>query len=292
MAVSTCIASAVLQGFTFTWLQVGRGDPKPIAMYETLPRLAATCVAVAVTIWSANLFYYGIIMTVVSVSSLALYHKKTFGRVLVFLVPPAHTTSTALRLGFPAAIVATVSLGFSSLPLPLISATQSLLETSQFASAQKLYVYGLIVITATMDAVQAWVLRGNIADRHKKAAKVSFGMGLIGVFGALVLVVGGTFLTSLLFGSDVSSPQAVNMGFAIAYLASSMATVAVRLVLIPEGLSRIVLRNNVLAVLVGVALMSLGASTLGPVGVGFGLGVGQAVYCFLNWLSVIRHRRQ
>ncbi|WP_326964536.1 lipopolysaccharide biosynthesis protein [Arthrobacter sp. PL16] len=248
--------------------------------------------AVVTIIWSGDLVHYGLIMTVVSLTSIAMFHRKTFQRTFIFLEPPARPLVSALRFGFPAAIVATVSLGFSALPLPLVSATQSLVETGQFASAQKLYVYGLIVVTSTMDAVQAWALKGDAADREARTARVSVVMGLVGIAGALVFAFGGTGLTTLLFGSEVAAHRDVNLGFALAYLASSIATVAVRLVLIPEGLSKIVLRNNIVAVVGGIALMLVGAATLGIAGVGLGLGTGQCVYCVLNWMSVRGYRRR
>ena len=290
-ALVTAIASAIMIGFTFSWFQIGLGKPKQIAQYETVPRLFGTMLSCLLILWSGELAIYGLVMIAVTCFSLIRFNLASFGKKLMVLSVAHTTVKSSLRIGLPAAGVAIVGLGFTALPLPLVAAMESLADASQFASAQKLYVYGLIVITASMDAVQAWALEAATdAERDVRFKRVVASMLGIGVAGALVLAGAGEILTTLLFGEDVAANKTVVTLFGVAYLASALNTPTVRLILIPLRRSREVFANNVIAVICGVLLMLVGQIALGVLGVAIGLAVGQVLYAILNWISVWKHR--
>ncbi|PJJ65725.1 lipopolysaccharide biosynthesis protein [Compostimonas suwonensis] len=264
-------------GFSFSWFAIGLGRPGLIASFEAVPKVVATLLSAVLLLIGVPIWAYPALLLLASVSGLLLFQRRHIGALLPWMRRADGTLRGSLRIMVVPALVDLSGASYAATPLPIVSATSSFLMTSMFASADKLYRYGLFGISALANALQAWVLDPARPAQHRRQVAAIIAHLVLGTIGMLVLAVGGPWATSLLFGEDVAAAGYVCFWFGMAYLMLSVSTPFMRNLLLPHGRASVILKATVAGAIIGVPIMIWGALTIGGVGVAMGLALSEFV---------------
>lgn len=268
---------AGLSGLSLSWISVGAGTPKILALYEVTPRVLASTAAVILVGFSRNVLLYPVLVIVATLSGILLYHFVTFRR----LIPPWvgwRILVGDMRDDLAATGVNFVGSGYSVVPVPVAASMSSISDTASFSSADRLYRYSLFTITSLANALQPWVLSAaasNSLRRRQNIAAASH--AVLGVSGGTAMALLGVPVSVLLFGEAVAASGQVMACYGIAFAAVCISTPYIRNVLVPQGNSRLVLVATLGGVLCGVATLFVLPGLLGLLGVALSLAVSDLV---------------
>ena len=278
--------SMVLVGLSPSWFLIGQSDPKSIAVFETLPKLAATGVAAVCLVLTHVLWLYPLLLIVGSLAGLTAFHRQRFGAWIVPINPLSAQTRRALRSNSSTALVDLTGTTYVAAPLPIIGLTSNTQELAGAASGDKLYRYGLFAVVALANGLQSWVLEAD-ADTRKRLrlsviAHVSLGLG--GCAGLLWI---GPAASEWLFGSAVGATNPLVAMYGLAFLFVSTSTPLVRNILLPRQKARLVLRGTISGALFGVVAMIVGGHYFGAPGVAAGFAASEFLVLVIVVLAVM-----
>ncbi len=276
-AASAAFATAAaLGGLTVNWYAVGVARPSLILWFDIVPRALMTIAGVALTLVTGSIVWYAVGLGATMVIGALTFHLHLFRRLL-----PAWPgwRRMVLDVSDMRASWGVESVGntFANAPLPLAGTFGSVAAAAGFASADKLYRYGIMGVAAIANALQGWALEQSGAARIRRNVVSLIVMGSVAVIGLLVLAVGGTWATAVLFGADKAGDALTLVFYGIAFFCVAMSTPLIRNVLIPARRDRAVFRATVLAAVVGLLVMVLLGVVLGPVGVAIGFAASEAL---------------
>ena len=270
IAVATAIG-----GLTPAWFCIGAGSPRDLTVYEALPKLAASLLALPIVLASGSIVWYPLLLAVASVAAYALHAQRT-------LAPHPKPDSTfrkdlgVLRRMLPTAAIDAAGNAYGITPVPIATTGLPPAEASSFASADRLYRVGILAVVAFGNAFQAWVLdpaATSPRSRHLAAIASHLGLGLIGG-GAIALL--GPWASGLVFGQEVAAEPLPSALFGLAFLCISTSTPFIRNMLIPHGRYRLVLIATLVASAVGLTTMIGGAVSGSAAVVALGVALAEA----------------
>ncbi|GAA3802101.1 hypothetical protein [Cellulomonas soli] len=280
------LAGAV-PGLSFAWYAVGVGDPRPIAVYEAVPRVVAAAVSSALILWTGQMVFYPLLAVSVSLGGIWLF-GRTLGRSTA--PGPGVRDIGRLLVRDRAVAVADMATGaFGTVPVPVASRVASPSAASSYASADKLYKYGQYVPITLANALQSWTVEVAPPGRPRRLRLALVGHGLLGVVGAALLAVLGPTVSGLLFGQDVRAARDVCLWLALAFAVVSVRMSLVRHFLLPAGRARAVLIGTALGAALGVVGMLTIGRAAGAAGVAASLAVAELVTAVLLVQPALRH---
>lgn len=271
MALSTATVPLSL-----SWFAVGSGRADHIALYETFPRVGAAAVSAAVMVATGWLYVYPILATVVPLVGMTLFSIRLL-HASPGPWPPLRSVGTLLRRDVVPALNELAAGGYAALPLPLVNQVAAADVSAAYASADKLYRYGLFVPGALANIFQRWVIEAgpeHIGARLRRALRYH---ALLGVLGLVILTAAGPLASALLFGEAVVAAREICFVLGLAFAVNAVRTGITRLVLFPAGRVAVILRSTLLGGVSGSVLVAVLAVTVGPVGAAAGLFASEVV---------------
>lgn len=257
-------------GLTPAWFCIGRGDARGLMIFDALPKLAASFIALPIMLIWGSVLAYPILLLGLSLPTYALHAwLNAHARWREGRQTPAFTR--IIRALAPTAVIDATGNAYGSTSIPIATAGLGAADASAFASADRAYRIGTLLVVAVGNALQAWVLDRSAVDTRARHRLALAAHGVLGVFGGLGIALLGPWATALVFGPRVAAAPLPCVLFGVAFFCISMATPLIRNLLIPDGRVRIVLASTVVAAAVGLTIMLTG-SAIGSAGV-IALGV-------------------
>ncbi|MGN6126009.1 MAG: polysaccharide biosynthesis protein, partial [Humibacter sp.] len=274
-AVLVAIAMA-LGGLTPAWFCIGEGNPRALLLFDALPKLAASAVALPAILMTGQIIWYPILLIALTLPTFAVHailvrtgHEPT--------AVPSRGVARVLASLVPTAAIDAAGNAYGSTPIPIATAGLSPVDASSFASADRVYRVGLLAVIAVGNAFQAWVLDPAADDTRRRHGIAFAALGGLGAAGGVGIALLGPWATSLLFGADVAADPADSALFGLAFLFISCATPLVRNILIPSGRYRLVLTATIVSASVGVSTMLVGAAADSSAVIALGIAAAEAV---------------
>lgn len=255
-AIAIAVATS-LGGFTPAWFCIGAGQPAALTGYDVVPRVAAAAVSAGIIAWTGQVSWYAGLLTVLSLGAFGLHARRTIRGHDVRL--NRTQIRAALRHQIPTAAIDTVSNSYGATPVPIASRGLAAVDAGMFASADRLYRFGLLAVVAFGNAFQGWVLEHDAENRqarHRLAILTHLGLGITGGLGIAAL---GPWATSIAFGAEVAATQTACLLFGLAFVCISTTTPFIRNVMIPHGRYRRVFTIACTSAVTGLAIMLTGA---------------------------------
>lgn len=272
-----------VNALSMSWFATGMGSPSHIFVFETGPRVLISLISALLILLTGNIALYPVLLAIGTVAGVLAYNMKICGRIL-----PRGAGARSVRsrlLHFSSAWgVEVVGSSYSSIPVPLSGGILGATQTAPYVSADRVYRYGLFVVHALANALQSWVLERE--DRRRQVAAIVL-HSLLGISGAVFLMVFGRSLSRALFGESVTPDESIFIPLAIAFFSTSCSTPLMRNMLIPRGKQKELLRMVLISGACGVLVMIAGGFTFRTIhGIVYGLAlsetimlVGAAVLC-------------
>lgn len=279
-------------GLSAGWYAIGLGQPRLMAVYEAFPKLAATVLSAVLLLFGFSIWTYPALLLIASAAGLLAFHRSQIGLLWPTRSQRAGERASSLRAMVVPALVDLTGASYASTPLPVMSATSGLLMTSMFASADKIYRYGMFGISALANALQAWVLESGTQHPRKRQLSAICAHIVLGLLGLAFLVLAGPLATEILFGRAVAAAAPVCVWFGLAYFFLSVTTPLMRNLLLPNGRAPIILRATILSAVVGVPTMIVGGLIVDGVGVAFGLALSELLILICILPASLRQLRK
>ena len=289
MAMTTAM---LVLGLSPGWYAIGLGQPRLLAVYEAFPKLAATVFAAVLLLSGFSIWTYPVLLLIASAGGLFTFHKSQMGSWWPISGQRVGVKKASLRSMAIPALVDLTGASYASTPLPIMSATSGLVATGMFASADKLYRYGMFGIAALANALQAWVLESDSRRPLRRQLAAISAHLVLGTLGFTLLAVAGPFATEILFGRVVAAAAPVCTWFCVAYFFLSAATPLMRNLILPNGRASIILRATTVSAIVGIPTMVMGGMTIGGAGVAFGLALSESLILFCILPEALRQLKK
>ncbi|GAA4060693.1 hypothetical protein GCM10023065_08460 [Microbacterium laevaniformans] len=275
-------AQGALIALSFTWYCAGVGDPRTIILYDAIPRVVATVIAMVLIALTGAVLIYPLAGILVTVGGTAFFTARLLHQHPGTWPSPRHLPGL-LRSGFPVALNDAALSAYSSVPAPLVNVTAPATAAAGYASADKMFKLGSVLPFTLASALQRWVgeVEGALrAQRIRLALTMHAGLGLAGGLGLSLL---GYLASLLLFGELNTAPVDVLIAMGFVFVFLSLRTSMTRHILFPAGRAKVVVRATLIATIIGVPTMIGLATTIGPVGAAIGYAVTEGMATALLW---------
>ena len=265
--------ASLASGMSIAWYAIGLAEPAQIAKFELGPRLAASALAAAVVALTANIYMYPVLLAL-SVFAGTLTHFVLTTRSLPSRRPPEATLPSIRRR-----LTATVTEGAGTLYSPsvvwLMATQSSPHQVAVYSSADRIYRPGGQSISATTNALQAWVAEAPASCRVERMRRAIVLHAIVGVLGLLALSLLGRIASEFLFGGNLTAREGVFLLMGVAFFAVAMNSALGRCVLVPADRMKVVTASTIVGGLVGVPLVIIGARTDGAFGAAVALAISE-----------------
>ncbi|MCW2582564.1 MAG: hypothetical protein JWQ53_1354, partial [Klenkia sp.] len=254
-----------LVGLTSSWYFTGLGRSGLVALYETLPQVGVSVLG-SLALWAGMpLIGFPVLTIVANVLAVVLAFVRLRGDRATRVVPGARAIGSSLREQSSLILSSLAAYAWTGFSVTLV-ATVSPASLALFAALYRVQLLGRALLFPFKNALQSWVSGGADEDRPARTRTAV----LVTVAAGLLVAVGMAVLTPLLDGVVFSGTIRVGFGPA-ATMAASLVVVSASLafsayVLVPGGLTRIVVTSTVAGAVVGVPLLLAGAHWAGAVG--------------------------
>lgn len=280
-AVSMALAS-VLTGMSPAWFCIGMGQPKLLAIFDTVPRFLATAVSAPLLMLTNQLWQYTAILTLATLLALVLFHRR-LAPSGPWLPTNVRATLGEIRTQGHTASINLAGNAYASTPTPIATATTSAAASGALATADTLYRFGLFTIVALGNAFQSWTIEAGITNTRQRHVVAFWSHAILGVAGAAVLTAIGPMVSALLFAGQIQASTELCFYYGVAFAFLSASTPFIRNLLIPAGERALILRWTLVSAVIGVAIMLASGFTGNAVGVAMGMALSE-VLLFLSLL--------
>lgn len=268
--------TTALVGFSPAWVGIGLGKPMLLAVYDTLPRFAATCLAIPLILVSREIYWYAVLLLAATVLSLIAF-QRSLGTERRSLWASRTTLLRELKGQSGTALISFSGNAYAATPAPIATLTTPPPMAASFASADTVYRFGLFTAIALGNALQGWTLERNVDNRRRRHLNALIAHIGLGVLGLVLFVVLGPEVTALFFGEAVKTDTLTSLFFGLSFLFLSAGTPLIRNLLIPAGRQKVVLRWTMISAVAGVSTMLvLGSLQFAP-GVALGMALSEAI---------------
>lgn len=285
MAVTT-----LLTALSPAWFCIGLGRPRLLALFDTLPRFAATAVSLPVLYFSQTIWLYPMILIAFVAAGLFFFQRV--------VVPESSGTftrwkGTARQLATQARTAGISISGslYAATPVPIAVLTVGAAGSAGFNSADTFYRFGLFTVIALGNTFQSWVLEpeADPAQRQKLAVWAHMALGALGfaLFAAL-----GPWASAIAFKEELRADFWTCVFYGLSFFFISASTPFIRNMLIPFGGQTIVLIWTAISAVVGVAMMFYFGSIGWAGGIALGLALSEGVLFFGLILPGLQKFRQ
>lgn len=256
---SVAIAFAMTAGgLTPAWFCIGRGDARGLMIFDAVPKLLASLVALPILLVWGSVLAYPVLLFAFTVPSYAVHAwLNAHARWRDGTIPGP--VARVLRGLAGTAVIDATGNAYGSTSIPIATTGLDAADAGAFASADRAYRIGILLVVAMGNALQAWALDPKAEDtraRHKLAVLSHLVLGLVG---GVVIAAFGPWATALVFGPNVAGAPLPCLLFGLAFLSISVATPLIRNLLIPAGRVRTVLAATIAAAVVGLSVMITGS---------------------------------
>ena len=289
---SVAIAVAMtVGGFTPAWFCIGQGNPRGLMIFDAMPKLASSLVALPIVALTGQVLWYPVLLLAFTVPAFAVHARLTAHGDARGDARPRGLTAV-LRTLVPTAAIDAAGNAYGSTAIPIATAGLSADDASAFASADRAYRIGTLAVVAVANAFQSWVLEPHGHDvrrRHQTALLAHVGLGLAG---GLAIALLGPWATAVLFGADVAAQPLPSALFGVAFVCISIATPLIRNLLIPADRFRTVFAATITAAAVGLVIMIAGSAAGSAAVVSLGVAASEfAALAVLLIPAALEYRR-
>lgn len=281
-AISMSLAS-VLAGMSPAWFCIGMGQPRLLALFDTVPRFVATALSAPLLLFTHQLWNYTAILAVSTIVALMVFHR--------WLSPEGQWLPTNIRatVGEIKSQLHTAGINlagnaYASTPTPIATATTPAVASGALATADTLYRFGLFSVIALGNAFQSWTIEAGASDPRRRQLVAIWGHAILGVAGAAILTILGPAVSGILFAGQIQATTLVCFYYGIAFAFLSASTPFIRNLLIPAGEKALILRWTLVSAVVGVAAMLAAGLSGNASGVALGMALSE-VLLFLTLLA-------
>jgi len=268
--VSLTIVATLTLGLSPNWFNVAEGRAGAMALYNFLPRSAASLVAAALIWFGSPPETYPIALLIQSLGATSVFTAKVVRHATIRIAPLLDTVGTQWQTA-----VTDFSGGvFSAANVALVASQVTVAELASYSSAQRVYQLGIIALLVLSQSLQGWTVDPS-GDRTQRGRQALRAHALLGLVGGLFIGLAGPTVSSLLFGDQLAAPHAVTVALAFSFLFIACNTGIGVHVLIPHGDQRIVLRATLTASAVGIPGVLTLAHFFGETGGAVGLALSQ-----------------
>ena len=263
LGVLSFVSTAIL-GLSPAWFLIGRGDPRALAIYETIPRIAAGLAAILLVLATGQVLWYPILMIAVTAGFQVLFAARHGASIVLTRLEPWRMGLTQLRMDWSPAVAVLAGGAYSAATVALVSTVGSVAVVAIFVSADKLLKASLTAIVSAANALQGWVAEpdesGPMRRRGYRGLGILAGVGFVGALGISLF---GPLATQILFGLDlaIDTPTALSVG--VAFLAIALNTAIGRLLLVPMGAVRWVTWSTIAGAVIGVPTIIAATAAFG-----------------------------
>lgn len=272
--------ATALTGFSPAWFGIGTGQPRILAIYDTLPRFCGALLSVPVIVITGQVWIYGVLALLATLAASIAFQLR-FGETGTWF--PKHPGKAITEI-VPEAGTAAINFAgsaYASSPVPIATATVPVATaTAGFASADSIYRFGLFSVVAVGNTFQSWTLEGSPEDsrrRHTVALLTHLALGAVGALGLGFL---GPWASAILFSDANKADTVTSVFYGISFLFLSASTPLIRNLLIPAGHQRTVLLWTGMSAAAGVVFMLVAGLSTNVPGVALGMAISEALLFF------------
>lgn len=274
-AVSMALAS-VLTGMSPAWFCIGMGQPKMLAIFDTVPRFLATAASAPLLMLTHQLWNYTAILAVATVLSLVLFHRR-LSPSGAWLPTDVRATLGEIKAQGHTASINMAGNAYASTPTPIATATTSAAASGALATADTLYRFGLFTIVALGNAFQSWTIESGISNTRQRHVMAIWSHVILGVVGAAILTVAGPTVSAILFAGQIQASTELCFYYGVSFVFLSASTPFIRNLLIPAGERALILRWTLVSAVFGVAVMLVSGFAGNAVGIAMGMALSEAL---------------
>ncbi|MET3808947.1 polysaccharide biosynthesis protein [Arthrobacter sp. UYEF3] len=275
-AVTMAWATA-LTGFSPAWYGIGTGQPRILAVYDTLPRFFAAVISAPLIVATGQVWTYGVVSLLTTVLAMRAFQLR-FGEPKTWMPKnPRHVIREILPHAGTAGINLTGS-AYASSPVPIATATiPTAAATAGLASADAIYRLGLFSVVALGNTFQGWTLEHDSADPRRRHVTALTAHAILGLAGGAFLGLFGPWVSGVMFGEAVRAEMLTCAYYGASFFFLSASTPLIRNILIPARRQKTVLLWTGISAAVGVLLMILSGIMSNVPAVALGMAVSEAL---------------
>lgn len=276
--------AAGVGGLAPVWYFIGSSQPRAIATYDTLPRLASSLLALPALLLIPSVYTYPVILLIVMGGAATAAAVRLSSPTPSFFDDLLQIRTEA-RLQWPLVVSGLISSGYTSLSVSFV-AIVNLPAVASFAAATRIRAIGQQGASAVGNAFQGWVAEseaGEIRARMLLALSVTSGCGLLG---GTAIALSLPLFDTVIFGPEIeiSAPTAIFTGLALLFTATSLSTSFH--VLAPLGRSSTIAVATGVGALVGIPALFMLSATLGAPGGALAAAIAEAVVLLIEGVVV------
>lgn len=280
-------AAMTLSGLSSSWYMIGLGRAGLIAVYEILPRMVATILAVLPLIFLGDVTWYPSLLIGASLVSVIGFAVRTAGWSALGR-PRTGELNRVVRENRTAVITEVAAGSYNSLAVTFVASAGDAAQAARYVSGDKLYRIGQYSVSALGNALQGWVVEESRNHFTRRVQRAWVLHAMLGVIGLVVFTLAGPELSGVLFGSQVAIDRMTAVGFGVATLGIALGTALGRVTLVGLGARREFMTSVLIGAAVGVPSILIFASLWGASGGAWGLALGEAASVTAQTIFVVR----
>ncbi|WP_205864945.1 hypothetical protein [Planctomonas sp. JC2975] len=282
------LSAGAVMGLSPSWYFIGRGDSARLALYETLPRMAAGVVALGLVFWTHDPIWYPASMLVGTAAAQAAFSWRSGALKWLRKGSTWRRASHDLRLETPAALAMVAGGAYSSATVGLVAVGGSVGVVAVYGMADRLFKASLTAIVSAANAVQGWVSEdprhSEVRARARRAVLI---LGIVGAVGAAGIAALGPTVTAWFFGPSYRIDYVTSSALGLAFLAVALSTGFGRMVLVPVGRVRLVTASTIVGAVAGVPAIIVASAVFGVRGAAIAFGASEVLVTLVQLCGLL-----
>lgn len=269
--------ATALNGMSASWYYIGRAEARNIVVYETVPKLVATVLAIPAIELTGYALLYPVLLIVGSLCGFSGECRQILGRWGNWPAPMSDSL-ILIRHQLPVAAAGVLSTGATALAVPIASVSSaSLNQVASFAAGTRLRSMAQAGIGAATTATQGWVSESGRQAWRARARHALLVNGALGLVAAVCVVLLVPTLGSRIFGSDISIRWSTSGFLAAACFFYALSSSLTNHILAPIGEAQKIVISTMIASIVSAPAILLGASLWGATGAMAGVAIAEGL---------------
>lgn len=290
LPISMVIATA-LNGLSSNWYFIGCGRAGDIVIFETLPKVVATALAIPVVMWTQEPTLYPALLAVAAVGGIV----TSTGRITRFRGLRAGLEPAMRRLAsqIPLGLVGLLGVGSSALAVPVATLSGAPLgHVGAFAAAVRLRSMAQAGIGAGTTALQGWVAEQGTARVWSRFTRAITVNGTLGLLAGLTMLLLAPLVDTLIFGPDVQIDHLTALILGATCLFYSLSASLSHHLLGPLNRTRYIVSATAISSIVAVPAVFFGAREWGAAGSMAGVCLAEGLTVLIQARAALQVRRE